>query len=72
MIRKRYVVSGMTCPNCAMRIESLEDRLAGVKEIVASYRRGQITIEFDEARISEQEITAAIVRLGYSVSSAGS
>jgi len=37
MLKKTFRVEDMTCPNCAMKLESLEDDLEGVKEINASY-----------------------------------
>jgi copper chaperone CopZ len=67
MIKKIYRVEDMYCANCAMRIESLEDRLPGIKSISASYRKGQMTVEFDEKQLNEAEIVAAVARLGYSV-----
>ncbi|MCX6032725.1 MAG: heavy-metal-associated domain-containing protein [Chloroflexi bacterium] len=67
MIKKTYAVNDMHCTNCVMRIESLEDALPGIKSISASYRKGQMTMEFDETRLSEVEIIAAVARLGYTV-----
>lgn len=65
MIRKTYTVPDMHCANCAMRIESLEDRLPGVVSVEASYRKGQVTVAFDEGAISEGQILAALEQLGY-------
>ncbi len=59
------VVSDMHCINCAMRIEGLEDDLPGVKSVSASYKKGQMTVEFDEAAVTEAQILAAVERLGY-------
>lgn len=67
MVTKIYRVEDMHCANCAMRIEALEDRLPGVVRIEASYRKGQMKAEFDEAVISEAQIMAAVERLGYTV-----
>ena len=47
MIKKTFKVSDMTCSNCAMKLESLEDTLDGVKEINASYHRLDMVIEYD-------------------------
>ncbi len=65
MIKKTYAVSDMHCSNCVMRIESLEDTLPGIKSVAASYRKGQMTVEFDETRLSEAQILAAVEKLGY-------
>jgi copper chaperone CopZ len=50
-----------------MRIEGLEDKLAGVKKVEASYRKGQMTVEYDETRLTEAQIFTAVERLGYTV-----
>ena len=55
----------MTCSNCAMKLESLEDTLDGVKEVNASYHRLQMTIEYDETRLTDEEIIAAVKKKGY-------
>jgi copper chaperone CopZ len=39
MIKKTFKIPDMTCTNCAMKLESLEDILEGVKEINASCQR---------------------------------
>lgn len=65
MIKKTYRVSDMHCANCAMHIEGLEDDLPGIKTVAASYKKGQMTVEFDEKIVSEAQILAAVARLGY-------
>jgi len=65
MLKKTYRVNDMYCANCAMRIEGLEDDLPGVKTVVASYKKGQMVVEFDEKIVTEAQIMAAVARLGY-------
>ena len=55
----------MTCSNCAMKLESLEDDLEGVKEINASYHRLEMVIEFDESKLTDEQIVAAVNNKGY-------
>lgn len=69
MPRKTYNITNMECPNCAMILESIEDKLPGIREISASYKKGQVTVEFDEKMVSEAEILMAIQKKGYGVSS---
>ncbi len=33
--------------------------------IAASYRKGQMTVEFDETKLTEAQLFAAVERLGY-------
>ena len=65
MIHKTYRVTGMSCPNCAMNIEGIEDELPGIRMLLASYQKGSMEIEFDETLVSEDEILAAVQRHGY-------
>lgn len=70
MIKKTFLVHDMTCSNCAMKIESLEDDLPGVKSISASYRKGQMIVEFDESKIDVEAILAAVRKQGYTAAPA--
>jgi copper chaperone CopZ len=65
MIKKTFKVPDMTCSNCAMKLESLEDTLDGVKEINASYHKLQMVIEYDETRLTDEQIIAAVKKKGY-------
>ena len=65
--RITFKIEGMECPNCSMILERVEDKLAGVLLAEASYRKGQMLVEFDEKQVSEVEIRAEIERMGYSV-----
>jgi copper chaperone CopZ len=65
MIKKTFKIPDMSCTNCAMKIESLEDDLDGVKEINASYHKLEMVIEFDEKKLTDDEIIAAVKKKGY-------
>ncbi len=65
MIKKTFKIPDMTCSNCAMKLESLEDTLDGVKEINASYHRLEMVIEFDESKLTDEQIVAAVKKKGY-------
>jgi copper chaperone CopZ len=65
MIKKIFKIPDMTCSNCAMKIESLEDDLDGVKEVDASYHKLQMVIEYDETSLTEEQIIAAVKKKGY-------
>ncbi len=65
MTKKTFRVTDMHCVNCALRIEDIEDDLPGVKRVSASYPKGHMTVEFDETRISDFQIIAAVKERGY-------
>ncbi|PKN90906.1 MAG: hypothetical protein CVU44_21610 [Chloroflexi bacterium HGW-Chloroflexi-6] len=67
-MKKTYTIQNMECPNCAMILESIEDKLPGIKEITASYHKGLMTVEFDEKVVSESQILAEVVKKGYQIS----
>ena len=65
MIKKTFKVSDMSCTNCAMKLESLEDTLDGIKEINASYHKLEMVVEYDESKLNEEQIIIAIKKKGY-------
>lgn len=65
MIKRTYPVTDMHCTNCAIKIEGIEDDLPGVRSVSASYRKGQMIVEFDEERVSDAQIIAAVRERGY-------
>ena len=60
-------ISGMECVNCAMKLEGIEDKLKGVTFAEASYHKGQMVVEYNEAQVTEDEIKAEVSRLGFEV-----
>ena len=65
MLKKTFNVPDMHCTNCSMKLESIEDELAGIQEINASYHKQQMVVEFDETKVSEEQIVAAAKKKGY-------
>jgi copper chaperone CopZ len=62
-----YKIIGMECPNCAMTLESIEDKLKGVIAAQASYHKSQLIVEFDETQLNEENIKREVKRLGYDI-----
>jgi Cu+-exporting ATPase len=63
--RITYQIGGMECPNCAMILERLEDKLPGVLLAEASYHKARLVVEYDEGLLDEARLAEAIRRLGY-------
>ena len=63
-------IDGMECPNCAMILEGIEDKLKGVKSAEASYRKTQLIVEYEESLLTEDQIKAEVKRMGYEVTNA--
>jgi copper chaperone CopZ len=65
MIKKVYRVEGMHCSNCAMSVEGIEDDLPGIRQVSASYQKANMSVEFEEQLVSEEQILSALVKRGY-------
>ena len=64
-MKKTFRVPDMHCTACVMRLEGLEDELAGVQRVSASYQKQQMQVEYDEKTVSEAQIIAAVKSKGY-------
>ncbi len=67
MIKKVFRIPDMECSNCVMHLEGIEDELPGIRHIKGSYVQQKLDVEYDETKVTEQQIIAAIVELGYHV-----
>ncbi len=67
MKKNIFQTADMHCSNCVMRIESLEDTLPGVVSLKASYHQQTVIVEFDETKISHEQIISAVKDLGYTL-----
>jgi copper chaperone CopZ len=65
MLKKIFRVEGMSCSSCPMKVESIEDDLPGIKQVSASYQKGNMVVEFDETKVTEAQIIAAVAKRGY-------
>lgn len=64
-MRITFRVPDMECPNCAMHLEGLEDGLPGIKRVTASYKKQVMEVDFDEAKLTVQQIIRAANAIGY-------
>ena len=62
-------VKGMTCGGCVAAVERVLSALDGVGKVAVSLERGEAAVEFDEKRVSESDLSAAIEEAGYDVTS---
>jgi copper chaperone CopZ len=65
-MKQTFNVKGMHCSSCEMLVQgSLED--AGAKSVEASHENETITVDFDEAKLKEDDIKRIIREEGYQV-----
>lgn len=60
-------VKGMHCASCAILIDKLLLKQAGVIAVNTSYGAQKVALEFDESKISLEQIDAFVNKLGYDV-----
>jgi copper chaperone CopZ len=66
-----WTVKGFTCVTCAVGLETLLRREAGVLQVRASYPQGKVHIDFDPQRVTEKVLRERISDMGFSVERAG-
>ncbi len=66
-MRRTLKVEGMTCVNCARTIEIALKRKEGVRDVEVSFELGRVKVDFDENKVSEEDIARTIEELGYRV-----
>ncbi len=60
-------VEGMTCANCAARIEKVLTKLPGVSQASVNFASERAEVTFDADALSVPEIAGAIAKAGFSV-----
>ncbi|AKH21625.1 heavy metal translocating P-type ATPase [Sedimenticola thiotaurini] len=68
-LRINLPVEGMTCAACSTRLERVLGKQNGVSVAQVNLAANSASVEFDRAKISPLDITAAISRAGFSVPS---
>jgi Cu+-exporting ATPase len=60
-------VTGMSCSNCALTIESKMRKVPGVSEATVDFAGEKLNIGFDDSQLSEKEIIATVKKIGYGI-----
>ncbi len=63
MAQAKISIDGMSCMHCVGRVKQAVDALEGVTE--ADIQIGSATVTYDEAKLSQADIEAAIEKSGY-------
>ena len=59
------LVSGMTCAACSARTEKVLSRLPGVRSAAVNLTTGRAAVEYDPARATLHDLTAAVEKAGF-------
>ncbi len=62
-----FAIVGMSCANCAARIEKELARREGVQSAVVNFAMAELTVSYDPAINSREQLIACVENLGYGV-----
>ena len=60
-------VTGLSCSNCALTIESNVRKLPGVETVGVDFAAEKLNISFDSALLTDNQVIACVRQLGYDV-----
>ena len=64
-MKKKFNVTGMTCSACQAHVERVVSKLPGVQCASVNLLQNTLMAEYDEERLSTQDIVAAVRAAGY-------
>lgn len=62
---EQFVLTGMSCANCAARIEKELNQQVGVENATVNFATEKASVVFDKTIINEKELVNAVKRIGY-------
>ncbi|MDD3341068.1 MAG: heavy metal translocating P-type ATPase [Bacilli bacterium] len=67
MKKENLQIGGMTCAACASRIEKNVKKLDGIINVNVNFATEKLMAEYDEKKVSKEEIKKTIIKTGYQV-----
>ncbi|MDY4676127.1 MAG: heavy metal translocating P-type ATPase [Candidatus Borkfalkiaceae bacterium] len=71
MKKQLFNVTGMSCAACVSHVEKAVQKTAGVKSVNVNLLMKNMTVEYDEAVCSPEDIESSVDKAGYSASLSG-
>lgn len=65
MVEREYEIRGMHCASCVAMVTDEVGEIDGVARVDVRLGEGRATVAFDEARVDDAAILAAIASAGY-------
>jgi copper chaperone CopZ len=65
--KESYLVEGMTCSGCERTVQKIVGNLAGVSNAKADLASASLSLEYDPAAVTIDEIKAAVSTVGYRI-----
>ncbi len=64
--KKRFIVTGMSCANCAINVKKAVEGVSGIKEVSVNPVSGEMWVQV-EGLIDEKKIKEAVEKAGYGI-----
>ena len=71
MTKEKYNVTGMSCAACSAKVEKTVSKLVGMDKASVNLLTNSMQVEYDEKKLSPDDIIKSIVNAGYGASLAG-
>ncbi len=71
MQKAAFAITGMSCVNCAARIENTLTETSGISRASVNFAIEELLVEFDETVISRGAIEEKVTKLGYGIRDKG-
>lgn len=65
-MKNKFDVSGMSCSACSSAVERAVRKLDGVEDVSVNLLSNSMQVDFDESKVSSDEIEKAVDKAGYS------
>ncbi len=67
MTKETFAIAGMSCANCAARIEKELGRREGIQNAVVNFAIAELSVSYDPAVIAQEQLISCVEALGYGV-----
>jgi copper chaperone len=67
MAKTTLKIQGMTCNHCVMRVSKALKAVPGVQDAQVDLQKGEASVTFDEAKVTQEKMSIAVVEAGYKV-----
>ena len=67
-MKQKFKITGMTCSACSAHVEKAVRKLPEVSNVAVDLLGGSMQVEFDDSKLANEQIIAAVVDAGYGAS----
>lgn len=64
-MKKSFSIKGMHCASCVLALEGSLGKVPGVTRAIVNLATEKATVEYDEAQVTDAELTSAVSNVGY-------